>query len=72
MRTRLLLILLVIIISLIPAWLFNRYMQKLIQPRRSFGQLFLYFAVILVFVAAYTFLVVWIIMQLFPLPAEPA
>lgn len=68
MRARSLLILLVIVIALVPAWLFNRYMQQIIQPRRSFGQLMLYLLVILVFVTGYTFAVVWVITTIFPQP----
>lgn len=71
MRLRALFILLVIIISLLPAWIFNRYMQKVIQPRRSFAQLLLYLLVIFAFVAAYTFLITWLILLVFPLSKEP-
>jgi hypothetical protein len=66
MRARSLLILLIIVISLVPAWLFNRYMQQVIQPRKSFAQLLLYLLVILLFVAGYTFLLVWVITKIFP------
>ena len=66
MRSRNLLILLILIVSLLPAWLFNRYMQAVIKPRRSFAQLLLYMLVMAAFVVVYTFLVVWVIMQIFP------
>jgi hypothetical protein len=72
MRVRSLLILLIIVVSLIPAWLFNRYMQRVIQPRRSFAQLLLYLLVIFVFVAGYTFLLVWLITKIFPRPVANA
>ena len=55
MRSRYLLILLIVIVSLLPAWFFNRYMQAVIQPRRSFAQLLLYMLVMAAFVAGYTF-----------------
>ena len=66
MRSRYLLILLIVIVSLLPAWLFNRYMQSVIRPRNSFAQLLLYMLVMAAFVAGYTFLIVWVIMQIFP------
>lgn len=69
MRLRYLLILFIVIISLAPAWFFNRFMQRVIQPRQSFVQLLLYMLVMAFFVAAYTFLVVWLILQIFPRPA---
>jgi hypothetical protein len=69
MKWRSLVIYFIIVIALIPAWLFNRYAQKLIQPRRSFAQLLTYLLVILLFVAGYTFLVVWLITIIFPMPA---
>jgi hypothetical protein len=70
MRSRYLLILLIVIVSLLPAWLFNRYMQAVIQPRQSFAQLLLYMLVMAAFVAGYTFLVVWLIMQIFPVAVK--
>ena len=70
MRSRYLLILLIVIASLLPAWFFNRYMQAVIQPRRSFAQLLLYMLVMAAFVAGYTFLVVWVIMQIFPVAVK--
>jgi hypothetical protein len=72
MKARSLLILLIIVVSLIPAWLFNRYIQKVIQPRRSFAQLLLYMLVIFLFVAGYTFLIVWLITKIFPQPVANA
>ena len=66
MRSRYLLILLIVIVSLLPAWFFNRYMQAVIQPRQSVAQLLLYMLVMAAFVTGYTFLVVWVIMQIFP------
>jgi hypothetical protein len=66
MRLQRLLILLLILASLIPAYYINLQLQRLIQPRRSFGQLILYFIACLVFVFGYTYLLVWIITQVFP------
>jgi len=67
MRLQRLLILLIILASLIPAFYVNHWLQKLIQPRRSFGQLLLYMLACLALVFLYTFLLVWIIGQVFPL-----
>jgi len=69
MRSRYLLIFLIVVVSLMPAWLFNRFMQKVIRPRQSFAQLILYMLVMAFFVAGYTFLVVWLITQVFPVNA---
>jgi hypothetical protein len=66
MKWKALLILLIILVSLIPAYLFNKYLQKLIKPRES-GLRFLFYmlsAFALVFI--YTFLVVFAIKRLFP------
>jgi ABC-type multidrug transport system permease subunit len=72
MQLRSLLILLIILAALVPAWMFNRFLQKLIQPRRNFGLLLVYLLVILVFVAWYTFLLVWMITKIFPQPLPQA
>jgi hypothetical protein len=45
-------------------------MQAVIQPRQSFAQLLLYMLVMAAFVAGYTFLVVWVIMQIFPVTVK--
>ena len=66
MRLQRLLILLIIVISLILAYYINQLLQRLIQPRRSFGQLLLYILACFAFVFAYTYLLVWIITQVFP------
>jgi|ADGO01.1.fsa_nt_gi hypothetical protein len=72
MQLRSLLILLIILAALVSAWMFNRFLQKLIQPRRNFGLLLVYLLVILVFVAWYTFLLVWMITKIFPQPLPQA
>jgi hypothetical protein len=66
MKLHRLLILGVILLSLIPAYYVNQWLQKLIQPRRSLGQLLLYIVSCFAFVFGYTFLLVWIITQVFP------
>ncbi|WP_148661147.1 hypothetical protein [Flavisolibacter tropicus] len=61
-----LLILVIILLALIPAFYVNRWLQQIIQPRRSFVQLMLYILTCFAFVFVYTFLLVWIITQVFP------
>lgn len=56
----------IILLSLIPAWYINAWLQKVIKPRQSFGQFLLYMVASLVLVFAYTFLVVTIISWVFP------
>ena len=68
-RVERVLILVVILLSLIPAYYVNRWLLKVIQPRRSFGHFLLYLLACLVFVFAYTFVVVAIISRVFP-PAK--
>jgi len=66
MKLQRLLILVIILLSLLPAFYVNQWLQKLIQPRRSFGQLLLYILACFALVFVYTFLLVWIITQVFP------
>jgi uncharacterized membrane protein YidH (DUF202 family) len=66
MKLKTLAILFIILVSLIPVYLFNRYLQKKVQPRKSLGRLFLYLFLGFVLVFVYTFLVVLIIKKLFP------
>ncbi|HEY4149654.1 MAG TPA: hypothetical protein VGM41_12030 [Chitinophagaceae bacterium] len=64
------LISLIILVSLLPAWYFNRYLQRIIQPRRSFGRFLLYLLSGFAMAFGYTFIIVWIISRLFPLPKQ--
>ena len=70
MKIRSLLILLIILLSMLPAYYFNRYLQRVLQPRRSFGRFVLYLLSGLAMAFGYTFIVVWIISRLFPLPLK--
>ena len=58
----------IILVSLIPVYLTNKFLQRSIRPKESFKRLFLYVlsAVLLVFV--YSFLVVLVIRKLFVNP----
>jgi len=66
MRYRSLVILFILLISLAPAFYVNRVLQKKINPRRSFGRLLTYILSALFFVFLYTFLMVALILHLFP------
>jgi hypothetical protein len=66
MKSKSLLILLIILVSLVPVYFFNKYLLKIIRPKESFGRLFLYFLSGLVLAFSYTFLIVLMIKRLFP------
>ena len=70
MKTRYLLIFLLILISIVPAYYINGYLQRVIKPRQSLFQLLLYFLSGFVLVFVYTNLIVRIILWLFPLPLK--
>jgi len=61
-----LVVLIIIIVFLIAAYFFNVYFQKLINPRKSFVRLMLYFLVTVAMVFGLTFLMVFIIGRLYP------
>jgi hypothetical protein len=66
MKLKALAILFIILFSLIPVYLFNKYLQKIIKPRESLARLFLYLFSGFLLVFVYTFLVVLVIKKLFP------
>ena len=68
MKLRSLLILGMLLLSLLPAYSFNRYLQRVLRPRESAGRLFLFIMANFVFVIVYTILVVGLIIRLFPAP----
>jgi hypothetical protein len=59
-------VLVIIVGFLIAAYFLNIYSQKLIDPRKSFGHLMLYFLVTVAMIFGLTFLMVFIIGQLYP------
>ena len=61
-----LLVLLLILISLIPVYYINVWLQRLVRPRKSFAQLLLYILTCFALVFVYTFLLVFLILRLFP------
>ena len=66
MKLKAIAILLIIIASLFPVYLANKYLQKVIAPRRSMLRLFLYLLTGFALIFGYTFLVVLIIKKIFP------
>jgi hypothetical protein len=62
------LILIIVLLSLIPVYYINLWMQKVIQPRRSFGRFLLYMLAGMGLVFGYTFLITSLIFKLFPVP----
>lgn len=66
MRLKALFILFLVLISLVPVYFVNKYLQKITRPKESFGRLFLYFFTGLILAFGYTFLLVLMIKWLFP------
>jgi len=66
MKWQALLILLIIIVSLFPVYLLNKYIQKNLRPRESLGRLILYLVIGFLTVFIYTFLLVYGVKKLFP------
>lgn len=66
MKWKAFLILFIILISLFPVYLLNKYFQKILQPRKSFGRLMLYLFSGFALVFIYTFLIVFVIKKIFP------
>jgi hypothetical protein len=66
MRVRSLVILLILLLSLLPAYYLNRYLQRVLRPRDSAGRLFLFLLANFVFVIVYTVLIVGVIIRVFP------
>jgi len=56
----------IILISLVPVYLFNKYLQKVLRPRESAGRFITYLFIGLILIFAYTFLLVFAIKRLFP------
>jgi hypothetical protein len=66
MKFHSLLILLLILISLPPAYYANRLLRNLLRPRQSLFHLILYMLMAFGFVFIYTLFWVWMILHLFP------
>jgi hypothetical protein len=66
MKVKAIAILVAIVLSLLPVYLANKYLQKIIQPGGSLKKFLLYLAVIFLLIFVYTFLLVFIIRLIFP------
>jgi hypothetical protein len=56
----------ILIVFLLLAYFLNGHIQKLLNPRKSFGRLMLYFLATIVMIAGLSFVMVFIIGKLFP------
>lgn len=66
MKLRAQIILLVLLLSLVPAYYFSRYLQRVLRPRESAGRLFLFMLANLVFAIVYMVFLVGMIIRIFP------
>ncbi len=66
MKFRSVVILLLIVLSVVIIFYINRFLEKKIKPRSSFGRFFTYIISAFAIIFLYTFSLVWIIAHLFP------
>ncbi|HTI08170.1 MAG TPA: hypothetical protein VL832_06425 [Puia sp.] len=59
-----LIILLILVASLVPAYYFNKYLQRVLKPRESAGRLFLFMLANFVFIIVYTIMLVGMIVRI--------
>jgi hypothetical protein len=67
MKLRAQIILLVLLVSLVPAYYFSGYLQRVLRPRESAGRFFLFMLVSFMFGVIYIVLLVGMIVRIFPL-----
>ena len=67
MKFRSQIILLVLLLSLVPAYYFSRYLQHVLRPRESAGRFFLFMLASFVFGLVYLVFLVGMIVRIFPL-----
>ena len=65
MKLRSLLILLVLILSMVPVYYLNRWLQRVMRPRENAGRFFLFLFANFVLIIVYTVLVVGVVVRLF-------
>jgi hypothetical protein len=65
-KLKAILVLFVIILSLIPIYLFYKYLRKKMKPEESFGRFFLFIVAALASIFIYTSLIVLLIGLVFP------
>lgn len=61
-----LLILLVLVVSMIPLFYFNKRLQKVLQPKENAGRFFLFIFANFVLIIVYILLVVGLVVRIFP------
>jgi hypothetical protein len=66
MKFKAVIILLIIIFSLIPAYMMYKYLQKVMRPKESMRLFFLWLLTNFILIFVYTFLIVFLIRLLFP------
>lgn len=66
MRGRGLLILLLLVLSMVPLYYINRWLQKVMKPKENAGRFFLFVFANFVLVVVYVVLVVGLIVRIFP------
>lgn len=66
MRGRSLVILLLLLLSLLPMYYVNRWLQRVMRPRESAGRFFLFMFANFVLIIAYTVFLVGLIVRIFP------
>lgn len=67
MKRRSIAILLVLVVSMVPLYYFNRWLQVVMRPRENVGRLFIFLFANFVAIVAYTVLVIGLIAKIFPL-----
>ena len=65
MRLRALLILVVLILAMVPAYYLNRWLQRVMRPRENAGRFFLFLFANFVLIVVYTVLIVGVVVRLF-------
>lgn len=66
MRFKAIAVLLLVVVSLVPAFALFQYLQRVIRPRESGRRFFTWLLLVLLLVFVYTFLLVFLIQLLFP------
>lgn len=66
MKWKAIVILLMILVSLIPVYSLNKYLQKILRPRESLARLFSYLISGMLLVFLYTLFLVFVIRWIFP------
>jgi hypothetical protein len=66
MRTRALLILVVLVSLVVPVYYLYRWLLRIICPRESAARFFLFLFTIFVLIVIYTILIVGIVVRIFP------